>query len=296
MANSAMIFSTTRGYMPGTNGILNAMEHYGMTHIDVYVIQVNFELDQEYKDQWPNVKFETVDQTMWHEPKNAGWYCRFAPPWRAIQLLDEYKVVNIHGADVCPLRDQTMYYDMAAKTGQIIVSTNEQGCADYSRMSVQQPYVHTWMIPYADIPCFVTRHQKAVLELVLLLHRRPDCTLSWMDALNYALRDLGQEAIALPGNLWVFNLSSQGKVRREGDKIFYQDQQMNQFHRKYWIANFCRKYLAPNSPNCGHNHLIFNQMWNFFNRDCRVKWTEGLEEWDGIHQSQSLEQDPNLSR
>lgn len=269
--------------MPGTNGKLNAFEHYGMNDIDVYVIQVNFELPKEYTDQWPNVNFELLDPSFWPESKNAGWYCRFAPPARAIQLLDQYEAVQIDGADVCPLNDYTGYFNAVAKTKNPVLGSNEQGCADWSRMTPkgQHPYVHTWMVPYADIPCIVSPSQKELLQLNLDYQKREDCRLSWMDGLNYALRDLDTKVTKVPGQLWVLNLSSSGKVRREGDKIYFNEERMNSFHRKYWLAGVCKKYLAPANENCQHNHYVFNQMWNFFNRDCRVVWTEGVDIWDG---------------
>lgn len=277
----AIVFSTTAGYMPGTNGKLNALEHYGMNDVDVYVIQVNFELPQDYKDQWPDVNFELLDPSFWPESKNAGWYCRFAPPARAIQLLDQYQAVQIDGADVCPVSNYTHYFEIAVKTRSPVVSTNEQGISDFSRMSEEWPFGHTWMVPYADIPCIMTPSQKEMLQMNLDFQARPECRLSWMDGLNYAIRETDTRPNVFPGNLWVFNLSSQGKVRRDNDALYFQDQRMNMFHRKYWIAGVCMKYLAPANENCQHNHLIFNQMWNFFNRDCRVKWTEGVDEWDG---------------
>lgn len=284
MAGYAIVFSTTRGYMPGTNGFLNALEHYGMADdVDVYVIMVNFDLAQEYKDLWPDVNFEPLDPSFWHESKNAGWYCRLAPPARGIQLLDQYDVVMLAGADWCPVSNFTDRFKLVLDTQECLLSTNEQGCASFDRMTPkgEHPYGHTWMIPWADIPAIMSKNQKQVLELVLDFHRREDCRLSWMDALNYAIRDFDQKPNVEPGPLWVFNLSSQGKVVRDGDKLYYNEERMNGFHRKYWNISMCKKYLAPNSPICQHNHYIFNQMWNFFNRDCRVEWLEGLELWDG---------------
>ena len=172
---------------------------------------------------------------------------------------------------------------MAAKTHNPVLATNEQGCADYSRMTPkdEQPYVHTWMVPYADIPAIFTPSHRGLLTTNFDYQKRDDCRLSWMDGLNYALRDWDQKVNVVPGNLWVFNLSSQGKVVRNEDQLYFNEQRMNSFHRKHWIAAYARKYLAPANENCQHNHLIFNQMWNFFNRECRVKWTEGVDEWDG---------------
>ncbi len=280
----AMVFSTTAGYMPGTNGVLNALEHYGMAaSVDVYVILVNFDLPQDYKDQWPDVTFEPLDPSFWKKPMNAGWYCRFAPPARAIQLLDEYEAVQCAGADSCPVNDYTHWFDVAVKTRSPVLSTNEQGIGDYSRMSPygKWPYGHTWMVPYADSPCIMSKAQKELLQLNFHFQGKEGCRLSWMDGLNYAVRDLNVKPNVVPGQLWVFNLSSQGKVTRDGDKLYYQEQRMNAFHRKYWNAVVCMKYLAPANENCQHNHLIFNQMWNFFNKECRVKWLEGVDEWDG---------------
>ena len=47
MAKYAIVWTTDRGYMPGTNGILNALEHYKFD-IDVYVMTWGTELSKEY--------------------------------------------------------------------------------------------------------------------------------------------------------------------------------------------------------------------------------------------------------
>jgi hypothetical protein len=285
MPKYAMIWTTSLSYMPGTNGILNALEFYGFPEsIDRYVMvweDAGFSDKHEYWSQWPSsVKPVPIGQSFFPSME-AGWYILFADIDLAIKLLDEYDVVLIWGADVCVVNDFSEYFDVCRKLDRMILGHNEQGIQSYNAMSKVEPYINTWDIPFADVPFFVPKSCKPILEDIMRMQATPGNTASKMDGLNYAVRDAGHKPFVVPGTLWVLNVTGSASVRMGNNQdLYFCNQRMNAFHRKYWAAGLCRTYMGAN-PTALHNHLVFNRMWNFLNRNCRVKWTEYLEEWDG---------------
>lgn len=287
MTKYAMIWTTSRGYMPGTNAILNAMEYYKFPkEIDKYVM-VFEDNNWSYKDpwwrkNWPDVKPLDMDGKF-SPGRPAGWYLVFHDIYEGVKLLDEYDVVLFWGADVCVVNDFSEYFEVCHKLSRVILAHNEMGIQSYNGLSEKEPYRNTWDVPYADIPFFVPRSCKCILEDMLRFQTISGNTSDRMDGINYALRDRGLKPFVVPGVLWVLNCSQSATVLHDNNGALYiNNQRMNSFHRKYWTIGLCKGYMSPTPGSvAAHNHLIFNRMWNFLNRQCRVKWEEGVEEWDG---------------
>ena len=280
----AIVWTTDRGYMPGTNGVLNALEHYDFD-LDSYVLTYNANLDRKYKNQWPRTVFEDIDFSFWPEKKAAKWYLLFADIHKTYtELLDRYDAVLIWGADVCPVNDFMWLFEVSEKLDAVVVGTNQFGAhpLDMSTLAEKWPYPKAWKVPFADIPFILTPNHKEVLRLMLDYHTRPDNQLSHMNAMNYAIRDSGVRYITVPGEIFNCNRPDEVRLRRVGDKLHFGNSatELYAFHRKYWMASLCRKYHST-APICMANKKMFNRMWYFLNTQLRVKWTEGLELWDG---------------
>jgi len=270
------------GYMPGTNAILNALEYYGFD-LDVYVLLWD-ELEDDYKYQWPKVNFFPINFNCWKERKPNKWYLRFADIIYAIENLNNYEVVLIWGADVCPVNNFMDYFEIAHRLNRVIVGTNEQcpHIPEYLRLSEKWPYSHRWDVPYADVPFFVPKQHFDVLEKMIEYQDKDDCELSHMDGMNYALRDLKKNVFAVPGETWVMN-TPQKIMLQQRDGVLFLDKshtRLNSFHRRYWLESLCKKYFPVNETS-RHNKMIFNKMWAWFNTKHRVQWAEGWQTWNG---------------
>jgi len=268
--------------MPGTNASLNAFEYFGHEE-DLYVLTWGDFLSDEYKSQFSKVQFLPIDITRWHEKKSAGWYFRFSDILFALEeLFDKYEVVLFWEGDSCLVNNIADYFDICQSLDKIIVGTNEHGSHSFNSMSEKWPYVHTWSIPFANLPLFVPKSRKHLLEKMLEYQKMENCKLSRMDGLNYAIRDCGEEVFTVPGELWIQNVPYRITLQRKGDKIIFHDSstELCAFHRKYWNKTICRNYLPANEISKA-NKMLFNQTYNFFNLQCRVKWSEGLEVWNG---------------
>lgn len=287
MDKYAVVWTTNKGYMPGTNAILNALEYYGMDNIDKYVVYIwdIQELEQNYLQQWPNVNFVSMDTKYWHEKKNVYWWCIYSDILYSLdKLFNKYEVILFWSADICMLNDISVFFEIAEKTKKIILGTNEHGTHRLNKLSVSWPYVHTWSIPYADIPWFVPKEKKYFLETMIEYQKKDDCKLNRMDAINYAVRDLDEDIITTPGELWIQNVPYRIPLCESNNEYYFKGSstRLNSFHRKYWIVNYIKNYIRDGNDIAKNNVKLFNKAWNFFNKDCRVKWNEGVETWDGM--------------
>lgn len=292
MNKYAMAWTSDRGYMPGTNANLNAMELYGgYEKVDKFILMGGSEmLPEEYKAQWPVVKFVNMfDLCKNLSPTgDPNWYYVSADLSFAIDLLKNYEVVLLWGADLCVMDDFTECFEIAEKLQAMVLGTNEHGSHYVEGLSKQWPYPHTWAVPYADAPFFIPKAWASVLQLMLEYYTLPGAMIDRMDGMNYAIRDLGARVHAVPGELWVVNVPYRNKFELGRNHSLYiaeSSTRLRSFHRKYWNSCVCREYLPGSlEPYIGisrRTKMQFNYFYNFFNKECRVKWTEGLEVWDG---------------
>lgn len=283
----AMLWTSSRGYMPGTNASLNAMEHYGFKlRPDIYLLEDGM-LPEEYRAQWPGVTFENVYEQAPPGLDN-GWYYVYSDVIKAIELLKDYDVVLLWGGDLCILNDFSVYFELSEKLEAMVLGTNEHGSHYMEDLSPEWPYRHTWSVPYADVPFFVPKKWVTVLEKMIEYTKMPGCEIDRMDGMNYAIRDCDAKVYPVPGELWVQNVPYRYPLVYGRNKTLYISESstfLYSFHRRYWQAQICREYLPggkePWSAISKRNKMIFNHLYNFFNTQCRVTWTESLETWDG---------------
>lgn len=278
----AMVWTTDESYMPGTNATLNALEYY-KNEVDVYVLTWGNFLTEEYKSQFPNVNFIQIDEKAMGE-RDTYWVLTHYDLWYASNnLFDKYDVVLFWGADVCLTSNIMDYFKISETLDKMILGSNEQGVTTYRSMSKEKPYGHTWDVPYADVPFFVPKSCKDVLDMIVELDSEPESQLCRMDSLNYAIRDLEKQVFTVSGFRWVMNVPNKHIVdyNEEDNTIFAEKIQMPSFHRKYWSVSYLKNYIRGMNEIAQHNALVFNKLYNFFNNQ-RVKWDKGVEKWDGI--------------
>lgn len=245
MNKIAWVWTTTESYMPGTNATLNAMEFYGIKNVDIYILTWTDFLSKDYKKQFKNINFIPIESD---GSKPAKWYLRFADFTFAKRNLKKYDVILFWGGDVCLVNDISVYFEISSKLKKIIVGTNEHGShVDFRMMSKDKPYIHTWSVPYTDVPLFIPKKWYGVISKTLE-YQKEGMEISKMDGLNYAIRDLNADVFTVPGELWVFNAPYKIKLLKKEDKLYFANSSttLNSFHRRYWASDLCRKYFAVN--------------------------------------------------
>ena len=291
MAKYAMLWTTSRGYMPGTNASLNAMELFGFKDVEVIVLTGGEFLPEEYKAAWPDVKFVDFMKFIVPPTGDYGWGYLYGDIVYAVENLRDYDAILFWGGDVCVAANFMEYFEICHKLDAMVLGTNEHGSHyldSQTGMSQQWPYAHTWTVPYADVPFFVSKGTFPVLDLMIEYTKRPDNKLDRMDGMNYAVRDVKAKVVEVPGELWVCNVPYRRMLEMGRNREIFVSQsssKMKAFHRRYWEADTCRIYLpggtAESSPISRNNKLLFNKYYHFLNTQCRVKWTESVELWDG---------------
>lgn len=287
MGKYALIWTTSYGYMPGTNASLNGLEFYNFSpEIDVYIRYWGDykDLGEDYLSKWPKVSWSNITGSF-SPGRNAYWYLVFDDYNFAVNELSKYDVVSFWGGDLCILNDFSFYFEMAEKLNQVIIGTNEHtNCEGYCQMTPQgqHPYGHTWTVPYADSPIFVPRDHMGIIKQTIDYQYMPDAKVDRMDGLNYAIRDSGHKPYVIPGNFWIYNVPYWVKLVDGGRYVYCFNFKMFSFHRKYWSVDYLKNYIRGGNEIAVHNAKIFNSKYNFFDRNCRVQWLDGLEVWDGV--------------
>ena len=288
MSKYAVIWNTDEGYFPGTNASLNAWEFYG-NEADIFILIWSDFLSEEYKESWPGVRFLPIQKEKYPN-RSAAWYLRFMDFDLALQqLFDCYESILFWSADQCFVNNIMDFFEISHKTGRPVLGTNEHGSyhRDFRDISKTRNYKHSWSVPYTDQPVFVPSSDTRMIQELMKRQNFPGNELSRMDGLNYAVRDTQTKVIEVPGELWIQNVPYRTSLYESEKRIFLDrsSTQLYAFHRKYWKQTICCNYLPGNDEGSKQisrqNKLLFNRMYNFFNLECRVKWTKGLEVWDG---------------
>lgn len=276
----AIALSATKGYMPGLNGILNALESYGM-RITPIVYSPEGDISDTYRSKWPNVRFLPVDNA-WVSGKHAKVYIKLAPYRGAMELLDEFDAVAIWGADVCPVNNFIDYFDISRLLGKVVLGSNELVMTSTEELQEVEPYPHHWRVPYADIPVIVSRCHRNVLERFVDLVCKSSNGLSVMDGLNYAVRDSGAKVFEVPGNLWIHKDTNDPVRIKNGcvPELYSLHHRMFSFHNRYWNKENTHKYFVKHeNPYRKANMKLFNTVWVYFNMQCRVKLEDGVSKY-----------------
>ena len=301
MNKYAIVIPTSKGYMPGTNATLNALDYYEFKNTDVFILYGfdYLELGDEYlssvKRFYPNVTFINLNDDNYFKWGNRdvslkpkGFYFKFCDCKFAIDNLKNYDSVSLWGADLIPLNNFEIYFEIASKADKVILAHNEHAIVENSRLGTVWPYKHGWGVKYADAPFILPPNKFDLLELTLGFQFKERSTLSKMDGMNYAIRDLKYEEkgyiLEVPGTLWVYNVPMWSRLTEGGKYIYFCKQRMNSFHRKYWSAQRARKYAAsfPQNNKCSfYNIHLFNKKLLFFNKKWKTIWNDNLEVFDG---------------
>ena len=287
----AMVWTSDQGYMPGTNANFNAMDFYGFGKVDVFLLVVFkiIDLHEQYRIQlnetYPHITLLDLPNATREIKHEAYWQCVFSDFHFALKELMNYDVVLFWEGDSCIVNNFYDYFEICEKTERIILGSNEQGNQTYAAMSREWPYGHTWDVPYANIPLFVPRSRMDVIQMTLDFQFNDNTgNVDRMDGLNYAIRDLDSKVLVVPGSHWVMNIPSWGTVVKGDRNLYLFNQAMNSFHRKYWSVNYLKNYISGFMQNGGisiKNVKLFNNKYNFFNRNWKLKWEDHLEIWDG---------------
>ncbi len=293
MGKYSFILTCSKNYIYGLNAILNGLDRNGNT-ADVNVLwweNSHREFDEVFDNYPQKVKeagfgFDVIFTDLAeflsnYEVKNDNvWKLHFGR-WKFIDVIkDKYDAVSQIGADCCIVDNVMNWFEVAHKSGMLIVGDNAMGSYSFKYNEIVQAND----VPIADLPCFFNpKIHNDVMQRVYeigLTKKTGD-----MPALYYSIMEHKRNYIALPDNLWVHNVFYSDLIKKDwlnGVPIILSLRtKVSMFHKKYWSQVVINSELSrmPEGDTkviAKHNFEIFHWFYKYFNTECklRLKWID----------------------
>jgi len=281
----ALVIPANMPYMPGLNGILNALDYYGNT---CAVEVITTDIPDAYFDEcraafdYPIVVTQEADLP---ELAIDGWsmvrrlhFSRYA---RAAQLAGKYEAIMFLDAD-CGLVNNIMHqFKLAGDSGLILAAHNVLG-QDLFPFKYTERH-HTNAVPIANMPMFLrpdTYHE--VFTRTIEISAGPG-GIDDMPALFYAIDEAGAlpNVVLLPDSLWLNNHFYQVPHKRvdftayDGRFYLYANlERVSVFHKKWWHEPHRLREVAKidgqNGVIAQHNTELWASVYRYFNTQHKV--------------------------
>jgi hypothetical protein len=298
--NKYAIVVTDSGFIPGVNGMLNALEYYGIK-ADFYHIHSLNEAVKDFVDELNNSKYfdnyysiniedlKNDNRYPSHDKKKESvWYLKMYRYLFAVYELTEYDAVAIFDADMQIVNDITDYFEIAAKTGRILMPNNDFSGNEYDDFNIES-IKGAASPPLHNMPLFFKPNE----ECKKIFSDIPKISLegTWgdMTSINRSLikHNKIKDVMVLPNTLWLqtFHYNIKLYMRKIGGKRFLAlsrcGDRLYSFHRRWWFSSICEKEIKEikqyDSQQIGFNNIkLFWEMTRFFNLECghKIKWNE----------------------
>jgi hypothetical protein len=299
MADFAIVVTDT-GMIPGTNGMLNALDYY-CNDIDFYYLHLGRWVEP-YLEGWQKafpyfhpIKIADLQADGYPKHPRAGenvWYCKMYRYLFAVRELKEYEAVSVFDADMQITNNIMIWFEIAAETGRLLLPNNDYSGQEYDQHNIEairgaaSPPLHN-MPNFFDPEKFGWIMEQIPVESLAE-------TLGDMSSLSRILIKTGEinRIMPLPNLFWIqSNFYSVKLVKRiingkwflchnkMGDRI-------NSFHRRWWFESICRKKIGmPKEPVAKefakNNVRLFWEFTRHFNLSLKhkIKWDE--KKWGG---------------
>jgi len=301
MNKKALVVTSSTIYFLGLNTLLNGLDYYDHTDIDVYVVYGNTMLPYlEYcKDKFsfplysvsiadygdmdsrsvirgvPEIPYGTFD-----ENANACW-AKYN--FMLNVLSKQYEVICLIDADCMLLNNINQYFDEALKTGKIICPLNPRaGNAKidfYSRYNNNKKELHAACHGHVveNFPVFYDPQKHNDVNQYVWDNRDKEVP-NDPDVFNAALFELKKdnEIVYLSGDTWLGDFLTNIRYDEANfDGKFgitnYKQERMNVWHSRFWRrdANVSLiRYMEDNKQNkdiISHNVMLGEKAVRFFN-------------------------------
>lgn len=212
MNNHALIVTADYKFLPGVNALINGCRFYG-NEVDLYLLFWDKEdgpfhqyIDQHYTDidfVYPIDLRELIHRDSILVESKAKFYLKFWRHYYPEKLLD-YKSIAIFDADMMIVNHIMDYFEIAAKTGRILIPRNTSAHAQEIDNYSQNAFIHSYSPPCHSMPLFYDPKLHYLLfqevpELARKMGRGE------MVAINRLFHDkrVYDDLILLPNSLWL---------------------------------------------------------------------------------------------
>lgn len=289
---------TDSGFFAPVNAMLNAMKLYGNDGVDFYYLHhddkatnafVNSVMKSELADRFVDVTINKyMDDERYYphreEGHNAIWRLKFYRYLYTIYELQDYDAVAIFDADMVIVNNIMPYFEIAAKTGKLLIPDNDGHGVQWDEMDYTT--ITQGRCPFHNMPIFfkpANFPEFTEIPAINQANRYGD-----MPSINYLLLSKNMmDRVIIQNNVqWLFTTRENfplhkriinGKpylsIHRCGDRLF-------SFHGKWWYADVCNKGVAasnkhPQKELYARNFKLFWQ----FTRDLCLNYYHTIP-WD----------------
>jgi len=302
MSKYALIVTDT-GLFPGSNAMINAFPYYDIQaefHF-LYKGKAAQQFAEERKEDIIAVNIDDLikDYNVMHPRVGESvWYCKMYRYLYAINNLIDYDAVCVIDADMCIVNDLYPWFEVADKTGRLVIPNNDYSSNEYDHYNIQSlkgassPPLHN--MPSFFKPKLWVDVMKRIPEISL------EGTYGDMTSLSRSLIEHDKmnfkDLLVTPNSLWVLSHFCHCKLhkRRLNDRWFIgthnvAGDRLFSFHRRWWMASVRKRFVddikhADWAKEFGQNNTdIFHWFYKFFNTDKQHKYQiEWKPEYDAV--------------
>lgn len=284
MNNHAIIVTADYKLLPGVKALINGIKYYGNEadfyllfwdkpdgdfhqYVDSNLRSLDFVFPIDLRELVHDESIRVEESVQVHAEANAKFYLKFWRHYYPAKLLD-YDSIAIFDADMLICNNIMDYFEIANKTGRILIPRNTgiyaQEIDNYSETAFSQSYAP----PCHSMPLFYDpKKHHEFFSLVPELARK--IGRGEMVAINYLFHKFSkyQDLILLPNSLWLgtrwsdlnyeilYGNKGMRHITAAGDRCF-------SIHGRWWTDEWIKK--IPSSDDVGMNNgLLFQEMFTW---------------------------------
>jgi len=293
----AIVMTADYSLLPGVNGMLNALKYYN-SEVEFHLLYWDGSDFAEYiqsvqdTNLFPNFHPIPLQAYVGDEMATKGpngkrlrsvYYLKF---WRHIypaRELQDYDAVCIMDADMFICNNFDKYFEIAAKTGRIMIPNNSRSKCQFDWYRTQL-YLQACNPPLHSMPLFFkpSVHSKilsTIPKTALNIGR------SEMPSIHYVFHreNLMDKVVVLPNCLWLQTCFWQAKLamKEVNSKRFLVvcgDDRINTIHGRWWLQRSLDRYYRSGDKGFRYaNVALFLDFLKFYNTELfyKIAWQWG---------------------
>ncbi len=283
MNKYAIIITADIKLLPGVMALINGVRYYG-NDVDVYLLYWAGGLEGTFERKLDNLKaqgeydflnlidlgFEvscSIKEDSWLYNCKAKFYLKFWRHYYPEQLLD-YEAIAIFDADMMICNNIMQYFEIAEKTGRILIPRNTSIHATEIDNYCETAFRASYAPPCHSMPLFYDpeKYYQLFEKVPELAHKMGH---GEMVAINKLFHDydMYKDLILLPNSLWLGTrwkdlkyeiLYGNDDIRHitvAGDRVF-------SIHGRWWTQEFIDKIPQDNEVG-RHNGILFKEIYEW---------------------------------
>ena len=292
------VVMTAVGMLESANAFINGLDFYG-NEVDFYLIGKDSEAAyvkkaQAVKDLKVDVRFYSIEDCFKHFPapttgektKRGGWHVRFYRYKVAELIAPNYSAVSIIDADMLCMNNIMRYFEIAEKTGLIVLPWNSVGYSVDRINDIGYDVMRGAACPpYHNMPLFIDpkKWNKMLQQVFQWGLDEPFGDMVTLSKVLFRYNYIS-EVWNTPNQHWIQTVFYHDMIEEKKDnKLYCALEPINTIHRRWWNPGVCEKFVnaikGDEEEKKGRNNVkLFYKYYKKFNTEHKVKidwpWTD----------------------